>query len=106
MDNEKSLVSREFGIYEKCPKIKTSLRDIPMPDNLVDDLKKYKEWFRLADEHFDEKQDEYYLEVGLDKQSLYPHTMGHWLTKLEAKHGFKHVSCHGIRRTYYSLFLL
>ena len=42
------LVSREFGIYEKCPKTKTSLRDIPMPDNLVDDLKKYKEWFRLV----------------------------------------------------------
>ena len=32
-------------------------------------------------------------------------TMGHWLTKLEAKHGFKHVSCHGLRHTYCSLLL-
>lgn len=41
---------------EKCPKTKPSLKVIPMPDNLVGDLKKYKEWFRLADEFFDEMQ--------------------------------------------------
>lgn len=99
------LVSKQFGVYEKSPKTKTSLRDIPVPDNLVEDLKRYKDWFRLADDNFDEKQDEYYLAVGLDRQPLYPHTMGHWLTKLEAKHGFKHVSCHGLRHTYCSLLL-
>lgn len=99
------LVSKQFGVYEKSPKTKTSLRDIPMPDNLVEDLKRYKDWFRLADDNFDEKQDEYYLAVGLDRQPLYPHTMGHWPTKLEAKHGFKHVSCHGLRHTYCSLLL-
>lgn len=105
MDNEKSLVSREFGVYEKSPKTKTSLRDIPMPDNLMEDLKRYKDWFRLADDNFDEKQDEYYLAVGLDRQPLYPHTIAHILTKLEAKYGFKHVSCHGLRHTYCSLLL-
>ena len=99
------LVSPQFGVYEKSPKTKTSLRDIPMPDNLVEDLKRYKDWFRLADDNFDEKQDEYYLAVGLDRRPLYPHTMGHWLTKLETKHGFKRVSCHGLRHTYCSLLL-
>ena len=74
-----------------------------MPE--ITDLSSEKNRFRLADDNFDEKQDEYYLEVGLDRQSLYPHTMGHWLIKLEAKHGFRHVSCHGIRRTYCSLLL-
>ena len=59
----------------------------------------------IADEHFDEKQDEYYLAVGLDRQPLYPHTIAHILTKLEAKYGFKHVSCHGLRHTYCSLLL-
>ena len=39
------------------------------------------------------------------KKQWYPHTMGHWLTKLETKHGFKHVSCHGLRHTYCSLLL-
>ncbi len=48
----------------KCPKTKPSLKVIPMSDNLVGDLKKHKEWFRLADEHFDEMQDDYYLAVG------------------------------------------
>ena len=32
------LYSKEFGIYEKEPKTATSLRDIPMPDALIDDL--------------------------------------------------------------------
>lgn len=99
------LYCREFGIYEKEPKTKTSIRDIPMPNNLVDDLRKYQEWFRLADEQFDEKQDEYYLAVGLDRQPLYPKTVGRWLAKFETKHGFKHVSCHGLRHTYCSLLL-
>ena len=99
------LVSREFGVYEKPPKTKTSLRDVPIPDNLVEELKKYREWFRIADDCFDEKQDEYYLAVGLDRQPLYPHTIGHWLTVIEKKYGFKHVSCHGLRHTYCSLLL-
>ena len=39
------------------------------------------------------------------KLPLYPHTIAHILTKLEAKYGFKHVSCHGLRHTYCSLLL-
>ena len=46
-----------------------------------------------------------YLAVELDRQPLYPHTIAHILTKLEAKYGFKHVSCHGLRHTYCSLLL-
>ena len=49
---------------EKCPKTKPSLKVIPMPDNLVGDLKKHKEWFRLADKSFDAMQDDYCLAVG------------------------------------------
>lgn len=64
----------------------------------------YKDWFRLADERFDEKQDEYYLAAGLDRQPLYPHTIAHILTKLETKYGFKHVSCHGLRHTYCAVY--
>ncbi len=32
------LYTKEFGIYEKEPKTATSIRDIPMPDALIDDL--------------------------------------------------------------------
>lgn len=99
------LATEGFGIYEKDPKSRTSKRDIPLPAELMDDLKKYMGWFRLADDNFDEKQDEYYLAVGLDRQPLYPHTIAHILTKLEAQYGFKHVSCHGLRHTYCSILL-
>ena len=43
------LYSKQFGYYEKTPKTKTSVRDIPLTDALIDDLKKYMDWFRLAD---------------------------------------------------------
>ena len=52
-------------MHEKFLKTKPSLKDIPMPDNLVGDLKKHKEWFRLADKSFDAMQDDYCLAVGL-----------------------------------------
>ena len=40
------LYTKEFGIYEKEPKTATSIRDIPMPDALINDLIIYMEWFR------------------------------------------------------------
>ncbi len=90
------LYSKQFGYYEKEPKTKTSVRDIP---------KKYMDWFRLADEEFDEHLDEYYLAVNVYRQPLYPQSIGQWLTFYERKWGMKHVTCHGLRHTYCSLLL-
>ena len=59
------LYTKEFGIYEKEPKTATSIRDIPMPDALINDLIIYMEWFRQADERFDERLGEYYLAVNV-----------------------------------------
>jgi len=47
------LYASELGYYEKDPKTKTSIRDIPLPDVLLKDLKRYEEWFRIADDNFD-----------------------------------------------------
>ena len=99
------LYSKQFGYYEKEPKTKTSVRDIPLTDALIDDLKKYMDWFRLADEEFDEHLDEYYLAVNVYRQPLYPQSIGQWLTFYERKWGMKHVTCHGLRHTYCSLLL-
>ena len=99
------LYSSKIGIYEKPPKTKTSLRDIPIPTELLEELKTYREWFRIADDKFDEKLDEYYLAVGLDRQPLFPATMGHWLKMIEMKNLLKNVTCHGLRHTYCSLLL-
>jgi|GEM_PF-641865 len=99
------LYSRLTGVYEKSPKTKTSVRDIPIPTELLEELKIYREWFRIADDNFDNKLDQYYLAVGIDRQPLYPQTIGNILKKIEQKNGLKLVSCHGLRHTYCSLLL-
>lgn len=92
-------------VYEKCPKTKTSVRDIPLPNELYKELVKYKEWFREADKDFDNKLDRYYLASNSQREPLYPHAIGHYLTLLEQNNGLKHVSPHGLRHTYCSLLL-
>lgn len=99
------IYSHRFGVYEKEPKTKTSLRDIPLPDALIADLKLYKDWFRLADPKIDEHLDKYYLAVNICREPIHPHGIGHFLTKFEDKYGFRHVTCHGLRHTYCSLLL-
>ncbi len=95
----------EFGVYEKEPKTRTSIRDIPLPDGLIKDLEAYKEWFRLADNNFDNKLDEYYFNVNVYRQPVYPSITERHLSKFEKSHGLKEVSCHGLRHTYCSLLL-
>ena len=113
IDFEKKLIhvrrnrqySKDLGVYEKEPKTKTSIRDIPIPSVLIRELNQYKEWFRLADDCFDYKLDEYYLVVGVDRQPLHPTTVRQFLERFEQKNGFKKVTCHGLRHTYCSLLL-
>ena len=99
------LYTKEFGIYEKEPKTATSLRDIPMPDALIDDLIIYMEWFRQADERFDERLDEYYLAVNMYRLPIFPHSVGQYLKRYEKAWQMKEVTCHGLRHTYCSLLL-
>lgn len=99
------LYSKEFGYYEKGTKTTKSEREIPLADALIKDLKKYMDWFRLADNDFDNRLDENYLAVNIYRQPLYPQSIGQWLTFYERKWGLKHVTCHGLRHTYCSLLL-
>ena len=94
-----------MGVYEKEPKTKTSIRDIPIPTVLIRERNQYKEWYRLDDDCFDYKLDEYYLVVGVDRQPLHPTTVRQFLERFEQKNGFKKVTCHGLRHTYCSLLL-
>ncbi len=99
------LYSEEFGVYEKEPKTKTSVRYIPIPDSLVADLRKYYKWFKLADRNFDRKLDQYYLAVNVYREPENPGSIGSWIKSFEKRHGLKLVSCHGLRHTYCSLLL-
>jgi integrase len=95
----------EFGTYEKTPKTRTSIRDIPLNDSLINDLIEYQRWFRLADSDFDYNLDKYYLAVNMYREPLATETISRWLRQFEIKNGFKKVSCHGLRHTYCSLLL-
>ena len=95
----------EFGVYEKAPKTKTSIREIPINDYLIADLRKYQKWFRLADRNFDDNLDKYYLASGIYRTPASRHAISTWLKDIEVKNGFKKVSCHGLRHTYCSLLL-
>ena len=99
------LYCTEVGTYEKVPKTRTSIRDIPLNDALINDLLKYQKWFRLADDDFDNNLDKYYLAVNMYREPLSTETISHWLIQFETEHGFKRVSCHGLRHTYCSLLL-
>ena len=93
------------GVYEKDPKTKTSIRDIPLPEALLNDLKEYEEWFRIADKNFDFKLDPYYLASNIYRQPVGTSTISHWLSHYEKLWDTKKISCHGLRHTYCSLLL-
>jgi len=99
------LYSPQIGCYEKEPKTQTSTREIPLPLSLIEDLNKYKDWFRMMDDDFDSKLDKYYISVNMYREPTNPEGLGDWLTRFQAKTNQKHVSCHGLRHTYCSILL-
>ena len=99
------LYVKEFGFYEKEPKTKTSIREILLSDAIIKDLKRYYEWYKLVNEHFEDKLDSYYIASTPCREPANPQTLLGWLARFEQRNGFKHVSCHGLRHTYCSLLL-
>ena len=99
------LFTQGFGVYEKETKTRTSNRDVPLTDELIKDLIEFKEWFRIADEDFDNKLDEYYFCSNIYRQPESISGTQQYLSKFEERHGLKHVSPHGLRHTYCSVLL-
>lgn len=99
------LYSKRKGTYEKVPKTLTSIRDIPIVDTLIRDLKEYYEWFKITDIDFDNKLDQYYISSTLYRQPTAVDTPYRWLKRFLQNHGFKHMGCHALRHTFCSLLL-
>ena len=99
------LYCSSIGVYEKVPKTKTSIRDIPLPDILIEVLRKYFEWFKIADDEFEDNLDRYYVAANPYREPVAKASVGRWLREIQAKYNIKHVSCHGLRHTYCSLLL-
>lgn len=100
------LYDPKLGYYEKDPKTKTSIRSIPIPDSLIEDLKRYEAWFKIADNQFDYKLDQYYLASTIYRKPVASSTVAKWLKKYQSEWNTKRVTCHGMRHTYCSLLLL
>ena len=99
------MYSPEIGCYEKEPKTPTSIREVPLPQSLIEELENFKDWFRIMDDEFDNKLDKYYISVNMYREPSHPDALGDWLTKFETKTNQKHVTCHGLRHTYCSILL-
>ena len=103
---ERSRIASEgHGTYEKEPKTRTSKRNIPLPQDLVDDLIKFQDWFRQADDKFDEHLDSVYVVSNVYREPAGLGVVQQWLSKFQEQNGFKHVCCHGLRHTYCSILL-
>lgn len=100
------LYDPKLGYYEKEPKTKTSTRDIPIPEALIKDLQRYENWFRIADNKFDFKLDQYYLASTIYRKPVAVSTVANWLKYYQSEWDTKRVTCHGMRHTYCSLLLL
>ena len=94
-----------MGTYEKGPKSKSSNRKVPMPDSLIDDLKKYYEWFKESVINFENNLSETYVAVNHKREPMCPSSYKKWLNEYETKAGLKHVTPHGLRHTYCSILL-
>jgi len=99
-----SKVTNEY--YEKCPKTYTSLRDVPIPDILYDELVDYKNWYKEKVPDLDEKLDLYYLVCNIHMKPAQARALQEEIVVLRKSHNFKkHITCHGLRHTYCSLLL-
>ena len=110
VDFEKSLLhirrnrihGNGIGIYEKEPKTQKSKRVIPLPKQLILELQEYYNWLLIQ---CGEDNMCPYLIVNNIFEPVHPRTVSVWLREIENKHGFKQVSCHGLRHTYCSFLL-
>ena len=65
----------------------------------------YYKWFKEADKSFDTKLDEYYIASTITREPAPTSASYNWLCDFLRKYKLKHLGCHGLWHTYYSLLL-
>ena len=98
--NKSVLYTEGYGVYEKDPKTIKSTRVISVPQELIDQLKLYKEW---QDNYIESLGDRYNnlnkLFTGDFGGLINPDRIDGWLTRFQARNGLKHYSLHSLRHT-------
>ena len=98
------------GMIESSPKSKTSVRSIPISDNLIKEIEAYKVWQNKEIERLDElyqgnKGDRAKLFTTWDGKPVFDSTLRDWLNKFLVWCEVPHVTVHGLRHTFASILI-
>ncbi len=98
------------GMVESTPKSKTSVRDIPISQDMVNELVKYKIWQRkvikdLGSVYEGNPGEEARLFTSWNGKPIFDSTLRKWLTKFLKWCDLPRVTVHGLRHTFASLLI-
>lgn len=86
------------GVFTKCPKNETSVRDIALSDSTVSLLQTYqKEQTMIAAQLGEKWVDEGWVFTQWNGKAMYPDTPSHWFREFLKKYGLPHMRFHALR---------
>lgn len=98
------------GMIESTPKSDSSVRTIPITDNLIEEFKLYREWQnkeieKLGEFYLGKQGDEARLFTTWEGAPVFDSTFRSWLNKFLEWCEVQHVSVHGLRHTFASILI-
>ncbi len=98
------------GMIESTPKSRSSVRKIPVSDNLIEEFKRYREWQdaeikRLNQLYLGKTGEEARLFTTLEGKPIFDSTLRDWLNKFLVWCEVPHVTVHGLRHTFASILI-
>ena len=97
-------------MIESTPKSRSSVRKIPVSDNLIAEFMRYREWQnaeikRLDQLYLGKTGDEARLFTTLEGKPIFDSTLRDWLNKFLIWCEVPHVTVHGLRHTFASILI-
>lgn len=94
------------GIFKKCPKNKTSIREVAIPPEVSHLLNEYKieqnkEQLKCGDKWHDTG----YLFTQWNGLPMYPYTISKWFSKFLKRNNLRHITFHQLRHTSATLLI-
>ena len=104
--NKSSQYLSDKGIFTKCPKTESSIREVSIPNFIVSLLKEYKLWYEeqkliLGDFWHESNR----LCVQDNGQPIHPSTISKWFINFIKKIGLPVITFHGLRHTNATLLI-
>ena len=104
--NKSSQYLADKGVFTKTPKTESSIRDVAIPDSVIEILEEYKIWYdrqkELCGEFWEESNRLFIQDNG---KPMHPDTVSKWFVKFVQKIGLPYLNFHGIRHTNATLLI-